>query len=104
MMAELVFVDNIPCSIVGHYGDYIHYCRIDNDTPGEGTVQDHMLVYVPGGECEGCMACVHNCPQKAITLTPSMPGFPSERNPNARYRNPNVSLADIIQANQQRSR
>ena len=45
MMAELVFVDNIPCTVVGHYGDYIHYCRIDNDTPGEGTVQDHMLVY-----------------------------------------------------------
>lgn len=51
-MAELVFVDNIPCTVVGHYGDYIHYCRIDNDTPGEGTVQDHMLVYVYSGELE----------------------------------------------------
>lgn len=68
---------------------------------GSWSIEDKA---VPGGECEGCMACVHNCPQKAITLTPSMPGFPAERNPNARYRNPNVSLADIIQANQQRSR
>lgn len=59
---------------------------------------------IPGGECEGCMACVHNCPQKAITLLPSMPGFPAERNPKSRYRNPNINLSDIIQANQQRNR
>lgn len=51
-MAELVFVNNIPCTVVGHYGDYIHYCRIDNDTPGEGMVQDHMLVYVYSGELD----------------------------------------------------
>ena len=44
MMAELVFVDNIPCTVVGHYGDYIHYCRIDNDTPGEGTVQERFRI------------------------------------------------------------
>ena len=43
-----------------------------------------------------CFACVQNCPQKAIKLT--MP----ERNPDARYRNPHVSLADIQRANRQK--
>jgi ferredoxin len=41
------------------------------------------------------MACIHACPQKAITL--KMP----EKNPSARYRNPAISLAEIIAANNQ---
>ena len=40
-----------------------------------------------------CLACIHACPQKAIQFT-----FP-EKNPHARYRNPHVSLKDIIAAN-----
>lgn len=39
-------------------------------------------------------ACVHACPQKALTLH-------RERNPQARYRNKNVSLGDIKRANNQ---
>ena len=54
-----------------------------------------------GGRCEFCLACVHNCPQKALTLKSGNPGRPGERNPEARYRNPNVSLMDIIRSNRQ---
>lgn len=54
-----------------------------------------------GGRCEFCLACVHNCPQKALTLKSDTPGRPGERNPEARYRNPNVSLMDIIRSNRQ---
>jgi len=43
--------------------------------------------------CEGCFACVHNCPQKAVGMR-----FP-ERNPNARYRYPEISPAEIVTAN-----
>ncbi len=43
--------------------------------------------------CQICLACVHNCSQKAIKL--NMP----EKNPNARYRNENISLNEIIEAN-----
>ncbi|WP_455612507.1 EFR1 family ferrodoxin, partial [Bacteroides sp.] len=52
------------------------------------------------GLCESCYACIQNCPHKAITLKPqpNFP-FPPEVNPQARYRNPNVSLTDIIKAN-----
>ena len=53
------------------------------------------------GKCEFCLACVHNCPQKALTLKSQWPGAPGERNPEARYRNPNVSLNDIIKSNRQ---
>ena len=53
------------------------------------------------GKCEFCLACVHACPQKALTLKSNWPGAPGERNPEARYRNPNVSLMDIIKSNRQ---
>lgn len=48
------------------------------------------------GACEYCLACVHSCPQKALTLARG------ERNPKARFRNENVSLADIKKANNQK--
>lgn len=51
---------------------------------------------VPKGDCELCFACVHNCPHKAIILTNG------EKNPNARYRNPNVKISDIQKANNQK--
>jgi ferredoxin len=52
------------------------------------------------GDCENCLACVHNCPQKAISIIPTPPE-PEEPNRNVRYRNPNVSIADLIRANSQ---
>lgn len=45
--------------------------------------------------CIACMACIHACPMRAIQLR--MP----EKNPNARYRNENVSLCEIVDANNQ---
>ena len=51
-------------------------------------------VAVCSGLCETCLACIQNCPQRAITM-------PGERNPAARYRHPAVSLADLIAANNQ---
>ena len=53
------------------------------------------------GDCEYCLACVHNCPQKALTLKSQWPGAPGERNPEARYRHPDISLGDIIRSNRQ---
>lgn len=55
---------------------------------------------VAEGDCETCFACVHNCPQKAISIIPTPPE-PEEPNRNARFRNPNVTLADLIKANGQ---
>lgn len=53
------------------------------------------------GTCQHCLACVHACPQKALTLKSPMPNFPGERNPNARYRHPRITLQDIIRSNRQ---
>jgi len=47
------------------------------------------------GECQMCMSCIHNCPQKAIKL--NMP----EVNPNARYRNKHITIQEIVRANRQ---
>lgn len=56
--------------------------------------------YLEGGKakrrqtaCEFCLACAHNCPQKAIGLSLA------DKNPAARYRNPHISLQEIIDAN-----
>lgn len=47
------------------------------------------------GKCEYCLACIHNCPAKALSLKNG------ERNPQARYRNPNISLNEIVRFNKQ---
>lgn len=48
-----------------------------------------------GKNCDFCLSCANLCPQKAIGTR--MP----ERNPNARYLNPNIGIDEIIKANQQ---
>jgi formate hydrogenlyase subunit 6/NADH:ubiquinone oxidoreductase subunit I len=50
-----------------------------------------------GENCQACMACVHVCPASAIRLNPVL-GF-TDRNPEARYRNENVTLTDLLDAN-----
>lgn len=45
--------------------------------------------------CLMCMACIHACPMTAIQM--NLP----ERNPKARYRNENISICEIIEANNQ---
>ncbi len=56
------------------------------------------------GDCDLCLACIHNCPQKAIRFQ-DLPHDPllaqGERNPDARYRNEHVSLWSIKEANRQ---
>lgn len=47
------------------------------------------------GYCELCLGCVNACPTGALGLT--VP----ERNAEARWRNPNISLAAIMKANSQ---
>lgn len=56
----------------------------------EGTKAQHTLK-----NCQACYACVHACPQKAIKFTID------EKNPDVRYRNKNIALAEIIAANNQ---
>lgn len=45
--------------------------------------------------CMMCMACIHACPTMAI----QMRGH--EKNPKARYRNENISICEIVDANNQ---
>ena len=44
------------------------------------------------GDCVYCLSCANNCPQKAIKLN-------MERNPEARYRHPKITLPEIKRAN-----
>ncbi|WKY42952.1 EFR1 family ferrodoxin [Eubacteriaceae bacterium ES2] len=46
--------------------------------------------------CEFCLACAHNCPQKAIKMKIR------DKNPNARYRNEHITLKEIIASNHQK--
>lgn len=56
------------------------------------------------GDCEFCFACIQNCPQKAIQFSKLEDDVflsQGEKNPNARYRNENISLMDLKRANNQ---
>jgi len=44
--------------------------------------------------CLFCLACAHACPAGAVKLK-------KEKNPNARYRNENITLTQIVKSNQQ---
>lgn len=48
--------------------------------------------------CQACYACIHACTEMAIQL--EIP----EKNPKARYRNPYISLSEIVAANNQTER
>jgi ferredoxin len=45
--------------------------------------------------CAGCYACVHSCPKAAIRFAKY-----TEPNPEVHYRNPHVTLADLMRANE----
>lgn len=47
---------------------------------------------VYGDTCEFCLACINLCPQKAIKLK-------SEKNPDSRFKNENVTIKEIIGSN-----
>lgn len=44
--------------------------------------------------CAGCFGCIHACPKRAIRFVEF-----DEPNPEVRYRNPHVTLADLVMAN-----
>ena len=58
------------------------------------TMKNNKSVWNSNG-CISCMACIHACPMIAIQL--NMP----EKNKKARYRNDNISICEIIDANNQ---
>jgi len=45
-----------------------------------------------GDTCESCLACINLCPQKAINIK-------RDKNPNARFKNENISIKEIIDSN-----
>ncbi|MGL4790413.1 MAG: EFR1 family ferrodoxin [Anaerotignaceae bacterium] len=46
-------------------------------------------------KCQACFACIHACPKMAIQMNIH------EKNPRARYRNPHISISEIVKANNQ---
>jgi ferredoxin len=64
-------------------------------------IENHRAVR-NGRGCQACMACLHVCPFAAIKARPVL-GC-EEKNPDARYRNEFVSLADLIAANENSAR
>lgn len=59
------------------------------------TMEGHKSVWNPD-HCITCMACIHACPMMAIQM--NIP----EKNPKARYRNENISICEIVDANHQK--
>lgn len=54
------------------------------------------------GDCDFCFACIQNCPQRAIRFAEGSDDpllAHGEVNPEARFRNEHIALADIMRAN-----
>lgn len=60
-------------------------------------LEDQHAVHT-GVNCQACYACIQACPKMAIQFG-ELPM--KEPNPRARYRNPNVTLCDLVHANDQ---
>ncbi|AKN33750.1 4Fe-4S ferredoxin [Clostridium carboxidivorans P7] len=70
-------------------GTCIKVCPRDNLSIDKD-LKNSKPVY--GDTCEFCLACINLCPKKAIKLK-------REKNPNARFKNENVTLKEIIDSN-----
>ena len=70
-----------------HCGICAKVCPADNIT-----VTDTAVSF--SDRCEVCYACLHNCPQNAIHM--------KQEKSSVRFRNGQVSLKDIIEANERR--
>lgn len=70
-------------------GTCVKVCPRDNLSI-EKEIKNSKPVY--GDNCEFCLACINLCPQKTIKLK-------KEKNPNARFKNENVTIKEIINSN-----
>lgn len=86
-MTDGTQVTVIPVRCIG-CGTCAKVCPLGRFYVGEDGKAHRVSEY-----CELCLACAHACPKKAITLSVQ------DKNPDARYRNPEVKLAEIIKAN-----
>lgn len=59
---------------------------------------DKQIAVNTGMNCQACYGCIQACPKRAIRFG-NIPM--KEPNPNARYRNPNITLTELVQANDQ---
>lgn len=79
-------------------------CGVCTEVCPKGNYKPTSQGVTTQGECEFCFACIQNCPQKAIKFKKNESDSllaRGEVNPNARYRNENISLADIKRSNNQ---
>ena len=58
------------------------------------TLKNQVAIH-SGNGCQACYACIHACPKMAIQFNSN------EKNSRARYRNEHITLAQIIEANNQ---
>jgi ferredoxin len=70
-------------------GTCVEVCPRDNLSINE-ELSNSKPIY--GDNCEFCLACINLCPQKAI-------GLKKEKNCNARFKNENITIKEIINSN-----
>lgn len=103
-MAHKGYLATVKNSLETIWADY----RITDDCVGCGICArvcpagciriDRQRAVNTGENCQACYACIHACPKTAIQFG-DIPM--NEPNPEARYRNPKISLSEIVQSNDQ---
>ena len=86
-LEDFLHIDVDACTGCGTCEKVCPACCIDMK---DGRAVRHATA---GAGCNACLACIHACPAHAIDMPMG------EANPNARFRNENVSLQDLVRAN-----
>ena len=87
--ARKPYVQEAPADEIDFYQNFKEWIRQTGPMYSGKPVYDYR-------HCANCMACIQACPAKAIRFAAA-----KEPNPQARYRNPHITLGEIIQANKQ---
>ena len=67
-------------------------CKICTNVCPRGNIELIDETPIFGDTCDFCLGCVHHCKTNNLTIN-------DEKNPNERYRNPNIKLSEIIKSN-----
>ena len=93
VVSKMPNYENVPKKFL--IDDKCNQCEVCTKVCPSGNIEVNDSVFF-GKSCTGCLACLHNCPNNAIHR--------KREHSAVRWRNPEVSLNEIIEANNRKKK